>query len=59
MEHPGKMLPAIARYLIATYTQPGEYVCDPMAGLDFRTLVGLCSRVCPGQLEFEGFFGDR
>jgi hypothetical protein len=33
MEHPGKMLPAIARYLIATYTQPGEYVCDPMAGI--------------------------
>jgi len=33
MEHPGKMLPAIARYLIATYTQIGEYVCDPMAGI--------------------------
>src|SRR5205823_6831474 len=33
MEHPGKMLPAIARYLIATYTQAGEYVCDPMAGI--------------------------
>jgi len=33
MEHPGKMLPAIARYLIATYTQPGEHVCDPMAGI--------------------------
>ena len=31
--HPGKMLPAIARYLIATYTQPGEPVCDPMAGI--------------------------
>ena len=27
--------------------------------LDFRTLVHLCGRVCPGQLEFEGFFGDR
>jgi hypothetical protein len=33
MEHPGKMLPSIARYLIATYTQIGEYVCDPMAGI--------------------------
>src|SRR4051794_41529036 len=31
--HPGKMLPSIARYLIATYTQPGEWVCDPMAGI--------------------------
>jgi hypothetical protein len=31
--HPGKMLPSIARYLIATYTLPGEWVCDPMAGI--------------------------
>jgi tRNA G10 N-methylase Trm11 len=33
MEHPGKMLPSIARYLIATFTQPDEHVCDPMAGI--------------------------
>src|SRR5947209_5375173 len=33
MAHPGKMLPSIARYLIATHTQPGESVCDPMAGI--------------------------
>src|SRR5436190_9621144 len=32
MAHPGKMLPSIARYLINTYTRPGEWVCDPMAG---------------------------
>jgi hypothetical protein len=31
--HPGKMLPAIPRYLINTFTQPGEWVCDPMAGI--------------------------
>ncbi len=31
--HPGKMLPTIARYAIATYTQPGELVLDPMAGI--------------------------
>lgn len=31
--HPAKMLPSIARYLIATFTQPGEWVCDPMAGI--------------------------
>jgi hypothetical protein len=31
--HPGKMLPSIARYAIGTYTQPGEWVCDPMAGI--------------------------
>src|SRR5690242_16720020 len=33
MAHPGKMLPSIARYLIATYTRPGEWVLDPMAGI--------------------------
>ncbi|HYN96669.1 MAG TPA: DNA methyltransferase [Pilimelia sp.] len=33
MQHPGKMLPATARYLIATYTTAGEYVADPMAGI--------------------------
>jgi SAM-dependent methyltransferase len=31
--HPAKMLPSIARYLIATYTRPGELVLDPMAGI--------------------------
>src|SRR5437762_14102802 len=33
MAHPGKMLPSIARYLIATYTLPGEWVLDPMSGI--------------------------
>ena len=31
--HPGKMLPSIARYAIATYTRPGGRVLDPMAGI--------------------------
>lgn len=33
MEHPGKMLPTIPRYLIATYTEQGDRVADPMAGI--------------------------
>lgn len=33
MAHPGKMLPSIARYAIATYTRPGDLVLDPMAGI--------------------------
>src|SRR5262249_1731432 len=33
MAHPGKMLPSIARYLIYTYTEVGDWVCDPMAGI--------------------------
>ncbi|MBG0824885.1 site-specific DNA-methyltransferase [Planomonospora sp. ID91781] len=33
MRHPGKMLPAIAANVIATYTRPGELVIDPMCGI--------------------------
>jgi tRNA G10 N-methylase Trm11 len=33
-DHPGKMLPATARYLIATYTKIDDWVCDPMAGIN-------------------------
>jgi len=33
MEHPGKMMPTIPRYLIATYTDEGDLVADPMAGI--------------------------
>lgn len=33
IEHPGKMLPSIPRYLIATYTNEGDLVADPMAGI--------------------------
>ncbi|GLY98851.1 hypothetical protein Acsp02_61050 [Actinoplanes sp. NBRC 103695] len=33
MQHPGKMIPTIARYAIRTYTAPGEVVLDPMAGI--------------------------
>jgi modification methylase len=31
--HPAKMLPAIARHLITTYTEPGDIVVDPMCGI--------------------------
>ncbi|HEX5116315.1 MAG TPA: DNA methyltransferase [Pseudonocardiaceae bacterium] len=31
--HPAKMLPAVATYAIAHYTQPGELVLDPMCGI--------------------------
>ena len=31
--HPGKMLPALARTAIETYSEPGELVVDPMCGI--------------------------
>ncbi|MFB4302207.1 TRM11 family SAM-dependent methyltransferase [Actinomadura sp. NTSP31] len=33
MAHPAKMLPAIAARVIATYTEPGDLVVDPMCGI--------------------------
>lgn len=38
LAHPGKMLPSIARYAIATYTTPGDLVVDPMAGIGTTTV---------------------
>ena len=31
--HPAKMLPSIAARAVATYTQPGDLVVDPMCGI--------------------------
>ena len=33
MAHPAKMMPALARTAIATYTAPGDLVLDPMCGI--------------------------
>ncbi|GAA4899385.1 TRM11 family SAM-dependent methyltransferase [Streptomonospora salina] len=33
LEHPAKMLPAIARHAITTFTRPGETVLDPLCGI--------------------------
>jgi len=33
VRHPARMLPAIAAHAIATYTQPGDLVLDPMCGI--------------------------
>jgi modification methylase len=32
-QHPGKMLPALARQAIETYSDPGDVVLDPMCGI--------------------------
>jgi modification methylase len=39
--HPAKMLPALARRAIETYSDPGELVLDPMCGIG-TTLVEAC-----------------
>ena len=32
-EHPGKMLPEVARRLVETYTRPGDRILDPLSGI--------------------------
>lgn len=33
MAHPARMLPALARHIITTFTEPGDLVVDPMCGI--------------------------
>jgi hypothetical protein len=33
VKHPARMLPAIAAHAVASYTQPGDLVFDPMCGI--------------------------
>jgi DNA modification methylase len=33
MRHPGKMRPELARQLIEAYSQPGDWILDPMSGI--------------------------
>src|SRR5205823_7851201 len=58
MAHPGKMLPAIARRAIETYTDPGDLVLDPMCGIG-TTLVEAVhlGRDAIG-VEYEGRWAD-
>lgn len=58
MAHPAKMLPAIAAQVIATYTEPGDLVIDPMCGIG-TTLVEAVSqgRDAIG-MEYEAHFAQ-
>lgn len=48
-EHPGKMLPALARRIIETYSSPGDLVVDPMCGIGTTLIEGAAvGRRCIG-----------
>jgi len=51
--HPGKMLPDLARRIIAEYSQPGALVVDPMCGIGTTLVEGaaLCRRTLGVDLE--------
>ncbi len=48
-EHPGKMLPDLARRIIETYSSPGDLVVDPMCGIGTTMVEGAAlGRRCIG-----------
>jgi len=55
-KHPAKMLPELARLIIATYSRPGDLVLDPMAGIGTTVVeAGHMGRRGLG-VEYEGKF---
>jgi len=47
--HPGKMLPELARRILAAYCKPGDIVVDPMCGIGTTLVEGaLLDRRCVG-----------
>ncbi|WP_182907601.1 TRM11 family methyltransferase [Microbispora sp. H13382] len=54
MKHPGKMLPAIAAQVIATYTAPGELVVDPMCGIGTTLVEAIHQGRHAAGIEYEG-----
>ncbi len=57
-QHPGKMLPELARRIITAYSSPGDLVVDPMCGIG-TTLVEAAAlgRRCLG-VELEAHWAD-
>jgi DNA modification methylase len=53
MQHPGKMLPAIAARVIDTYTQPGDLVIDPMCGIGTTLVEAVHLGRNPAGVEYE------
>ncbi|KAA9375988.1 MULTISPECIES: TRM11 family SAM-dependent methyltransferase [Microbispora] len=59
MKHPGKMLPAIAAQVIATYTEPGELVVDPMCGIGTTLVEAIHQGRHAAGIEYEGQWAKR
>jgi hypothetical protein len=51
--HPGKMLPALARRLVAEYCPPGGLVVDPMCGIGTTLVEAATLGRCAVGLELE------
>ena len=58
MAHPGKMLPAIAEHAITHYTQPGELIVDPMAGIGTTLVEAVHANRMALGVEYEPRWSD-
>ncbi len=58
MAHPGKMLPALARTAIATYTAPGDLVLDPMCGIGTTLIEAVHAGRDAVGVEYEPHWAD-
>lgn len=57
-EHPGKMVPDLARRIVEEFSRPGDLVLDPMAGIGTTLAEGaLVGRHCIG-VELESKWAD-
>ncbi|TDD63682.1 site-specific DNA-methyltransferase [Actinomadura darangshiensis] len=58
MTHPAKMLPAIAAQVIATYTEPGDLVIDPMCGIGTTLVEAVHQGRDATGMEYEAHFAQ-
>jgi hypothetical protein len=56
--HPAKMLPAVAAYAIAHYTEPGDLVLDPMCGIGTTLVEALHAGRRAVGIEYEPHWVD-
>ncbi|WP_436778212.1 TRM11 family SAM-dependent methyltransferase [Yinghuangia sp. YIM S09857] len=56
--HPAKMLPAIAARAITTYTQPGDWVLDPMCGTGTTLVEAVHAERNAVGVEYESHWAD-
>lgn len=56
--HPARMMPALARTAIATYTRPGDLVLDPMCGIGTTLVEAVHAGRDAAGIDYEGRWAD-
>jgi SAM-dependent methyltransferase len=58
VRHPARMLPAIAAHAVASYTQPGDLVLDPMCGIGTTLIEAIHAGRDAIGVEYESRWSD-